>query len=71
MKSCRCRPESGTISYSYDANGNLTTRTDARGVVLTKFYDDLNRLTSNEYDNPVSPGSVADLTLIASLSTRP
>ncbi len=37
---------------------NLITRTDALGVVLTKFYDDLNRLTSNEYDDPVSPGSI-------------
>lgn len=25
-------PESGTIQYSYDANGNLTQKTDARGV---------------------------------------
>ncbi len=24
-------PESGTDTYSYDANGNLTGKTDARG----------------------------------------
>ena len=26
-------PESGAIAYTYDNNGNLTQRTDARGVV--------------------------------------
>ena len=25
-------PESGTVAYTYDNNGNLTQRTDARGV---------------------------------------
>lgn len=28
-------PESGTVSYSYDNNGNLLTKTDARGIVST------------------------------------
>jgi RHS repeat-associated protein len=36
-------PESGTVSYDYDANGNLTARTDARGVQTTYKYDGLSR----------------------------
>jgi YD repeat-containing protein len=42
-------PETGTISYSYDANGNVHTKTDARGVVATYAYDNLNRLLSKSY----------------------
>jgi RHS repeat-associated protein len=51
-------PESGTISYSYDANGNLTSRTapspnqPASGtaqVTTTYTYDALNRLTGKSY----------------------
>jgi YD repeat-containing protein len=38
-------PESGTVSYHYDANGNLTSKTDARGVVSNYVYDALNRVT--------------------------
>lgn len=38
-------PDMGTWSYGYDASGNLTTQTDARGCVLTMSYDLLNRLT--------------------------
>lgn len=38
-------PDSGTSSYHYDGAGNLTERTDARGVVSTYTYDALNRLT--------------------------
>src|SRR6266542_3471458 len=31
------------MAYSYDANGNLTQRIDARGIVTNYFYDGLNR----------------------------
>ena len=34
-------PESGTINYTYDKNGNLTQKTDARGVQTTYAYDAL------------------------------
>jgi len=55
-------PESGTICYGtlsagvcqangYDANGNLTTKTDARGVKTTYTYDSLNRLTGKTYSD--------------------
>ena len=38
-----------SIGYSYDANGNLKTRTDARGVTATYDYDKLNRVTTTTY----------------------
>ena len=39
------------MSYSYDNNGNLVSKTDARGVVSTYTYDALNRNTSVTYTN--------------------
>jgi len=55
-------PESGTICYGslsgstcqlngYDANGNLISKTDTRGVVTTYTYDALNRLTQKSYND--------------------
>ena len=44
-------PESGTVSYQYDNSGNLTQKTDARGVVSTYVYDELNRITSVDYSD--------------------
>jgi RHS repeat-associated protein len=45
-------PESGTINYEYDANGNLTEKSDARGVVTTFApYDSLNRPTTRSYSH--------------------
>jgi RHS repeat-associated protein len=49
-------PESGTVSYTYDNNGNLLTRTDARSITTTIAYDVLNRPTSKSYnDSPQTP----------------
>ncbi|MGD9631121.1 MAG: hypothetical protein AB7V18_17935 [Pyrinomonadaceae bacterium] len=45
-------PESGTISYEYDPNGNLTRKTDARGVQTDYVYDALNRVTNRNYSTP-------------------
>lgn len=45
----------GTIIYTYDDNGNLKTKTDARGVVTTFNYDGLNRATSRIYSG-AQPG---------------
>ena len=50
-------PESGTISYSYDNNGNLTTKTDARGVITNYVYDALNRVTQRSYAAPTNPAN--------------
>jgi len=44
-------PESGAISYDYDNNGNLLTKTDARGITATYLYDALNRATSRSYSD--------------------
>ncbi len=45
-------PESGTTSYTYDLNGNLSTRQDARGVLTTMAtYDSLNRMTAKSYSD--------------------
>ena len=49
-------PESGTSSYTYDNNGNLFTRLDARNITTTFVYDALNRPTSRSYnDSPQTP----------------
>lgn len=39
------------VTYDYDANGNLRHKTDARGVVTTYGYDELNRVTSRSYSD--------------------
>ena len=58
-------PESGTTCYAlysggscqyasasgYDANGNLLTKTDARGITTTYTYDGLNRLLTKTYSD--------------------
>ena len=44
-------PESGTVSYFYDGDSNVHTRTDARGITTTYSYDPLNRLTGKSYTN--------------------
>jgi RHS repeat-associated protein len=44
-------PESGTISYGYDANGNLTSKTDARNVVTSYTYDAFNRVLTRSYSD--------------------
>jgi YD repeat-containing protein len=36
-------------AYSYDENSNLKTRTDARGIITSYNYDDLNRNTTIDY----------------------
>jgi YD repeat-containing protein len=39
----------GTTGYIYDANGNLSSKTDARGITVSYAYDGLNRLLSKTY----------------------
>jgi RHS repeat-associated protein len=38
-----------SVKYEYDNNGNLTSKTDPRGVVTQNSYDSLNRLTTVLY----------------------
>jgi len=44
------------MAYSYDNNGNLLTRTDARNVTTSYAYDALNRNTAVSYNDGVTPG---------------
>jgi RHS repeat-associated protein len=54
-------PESGTITYTYDANascttpnsftGQLVSKTDARGIRACMRYDALNRITQKNYSD--------------------
>jgi RHS repeat-associated protein len=48
-----CTPTSGPWSgvYTYDANSNVITRTDARGIITDYAHDALNRLTGKTYPN--------------------
>ncbi|MEK7831692.1 MAG: RHS repeat domain-containing protein, partial [Acidobacteriota bacterium] len=60
-------PENGTVSYTYDNNGNLLTKTDARGFIANYAYDALNRNTNIYHTNPpsVPPG---DFTITPSIA---
>jgi len=61
-------PETGTVCYGtwssstctqgYDADGNLVSKTDARGVVTSYGYDQLNRILSKTYTN-APPGTLS------------
>ena len=44
-------PDTGTTSYVYDTAGNVTQRTDAKGVTSTSTYDALNRRTATTYSD--------------------
>ena len=44
-------PDMGSWSYSYDANGNLISTTDANSKTMRYNYDQLNRLTSKTDTN--------------------
>ncbi len=48
-------PESGTIQYQYDGNGNLTYRADALLRSTTSAYDALNRIKSKTYGDGLTP----------------
>ena len=62
-------PETGQICYGtvsgstctpgYDQNGNLLTKTDARGAVTHFAYDALNRVTSKTYTIPTTRNNIA------------
>lgn len=57
-------PDMGTWSYTYDANGNLLTQTDAvigqdqqNHQTITFTYDELNRVLTKTYTNSLSPAA--------------
>lgn len=52
-------PDSGTSNETFDAAGNVLTRTDAKGQVGTYTYDALNRvLTATYTKSPATPISI-------------
>jgi RHS repeat-associated protein len=44
-------PESGQLTYTYDASGNLSTKLDARSITATLSYDGMNRVQSKSYSS--------------------
>jgi RHS repeat-associated protein len=44
-------------SYTYEANGNLSTKTDARNIKATFVYDGLNRVITRSYDDGITPAA--------------
>jgi RHS repeat-associated protein len=40
-----------SLAFQYDVNGNLTQKTDPRGVVITNVFDALNRNTTTDYSD--------------------
>jgi RHS repeat-associated protein len=40
-----------SAAYTYDANGNVKKRTDARAIVTSYTYDAMNRVTAKSYTN--------------------
>ena len=44
-------PESGTVTFQYDDNSNLTQKSDARSITTTTTYDALNRPTLMNYSD--------------------
>jgi len=47
-------PESGTITYAYDNDGNMTSKRDGGGHYISYCYDGLNRLIQKKYANDVN-----------------
>jgi len=41
-------PENGTVTYTYNSDNTLHTKTDAKGQVFTYSYDSYKRLTQVE-----------------------
>jgi RHS repeat-associated protein len=47
------------VTYQYGPNGNLTQKTDARGITTTFSYDALNRVTLRDYSDTTPDVSYA------------
>jgi YD repeat-containing protein len=57
-----------STGYQYDNNGNLTQKTDARGVISTYVYDALNRNTTVNYSDTTSINP--DITRVYDMATN-
>lgn len=60
-----------SMSYSYDAVGNQTQRTDHNGAGITFVYDDLNRLTTINYPDSTSATYTYDALSRLTAATNP
>jgi RHS repeat-associated protein len=49
-----CGGSTWSETYGYDADNNLSTKTDARNITINYTYDALNRLTDKTYTEPPS-----------------
>jgi YD repeat-containing protein len=47
-------PETGNVQYTYDADDNVVTKTDARSFTASYKYDALNRVLSKTFSVPAS-----------------
>jgi RHS repeat-associated protein len=52
-------PENGTVNYTYNGDGNLTTKTDAKGQKIVYTWDSSKRLT--QVQHYPAPGNVEDV----------
>ena len=48
-------PESAPVKYTYDGNGNISTRNDDRNYTTTYTYDALDRPTAKSYNSGDTP----------------
>ena len=64
-------PESGTISYNYDDNGNLLSKQDARGIYSHNTYDALNRVTRTWHNGSANSTNNTDYLSSTTISTTP
>ena len=57
-------PERGSTaeSYEYDDNGNVSSQTDARNVLVTMVYDSLNRVTRRTYSTSPANANIVPST---------
>jgi YD repeat-containing protein len=54
-------PSTHYEQYAYDADNDLTSKTDRNGNTITYVYDTLNRLTQKSYPNSTSVEYTYDL----------
>lgn len=61
-------PDRGEHSFTFDGEQNLLSHIDARGVMVSRSYDELNRVTAINYQNDYSPVFTYDQGKVGTLS---
>jgi RHS repeat-associated protein len=62
-------PESGTVSLTYDPNGNVKTKRDGRGIKIVYDYDNLNRMMARCYRSIGTSGPLGMTTCVSNNET--